>query len=416
MKAYIETYGCALNTTDTNMLKGILMKNNVKLVNTPSKADFIFINTCAVKLRTERRMLSRIKELDKLTATLVVCGCLPKINWKELRKTTNAIAVGTNSLHCIPLILNGAKQDFLSVTHHNKLNLPSNLTGLVVPIPICEGCLGACAFCGTRHARGSLTSYPMSSIKKTLEYAVSQGAKEIQITAQDCGVYGFDKGTTLTKLLKYLLKVDGDYKLRIGMSSPDAIYMQLPELFDVFEDDRIYKFLHIPVQSGSDKILKLMLRKHSTKEFIECSKEFKNRFRFAFVSTDIITGFPGETREDFEQTLKLIRTTKPDMVNISKFFPRPNTLACEMKQIPTQITKQRSTELSKICKKIAIANNKQLEGKDFLITVFEHGKRNSFVGRSYNYKHFVLKKAVIGEEYAVKAIKAFSSYLTARTL
>ena len=272
MKAYVETYGCALNNTDTNIINGILLKNNVKLVKTPSKADFIFINTCAVKLRTERRMLFRIKELDKLMATLVVCGCLPKINWKELRKTTNAIAVDTNSLHCIPLILNGAKQDFLSSIHRNKLNLPSSSTGLVVPIPICEGCLGACAFCGTRHARGTLTSYSMSSIKKSLEYAVSQGAKEIQITAQDCGVYGFDKGTTLTKLLKYLLKVDGDYKLRIGMSSPDAIYQQLPELFDVFEDDRLYKFLHIPVQSGSNKILKLMLRKHSTKEFIECSK------------------------------------------------------------------------------------------------------------------------------------------------
>ena len=238
---------------------------------------------------------------------------------------------------------------------------------LVEIVPINEGCLNTCSFCKTKQARGILFSYSIESIKEVVKSAVNRGVKEIYLTSQDTACYGFDIGTNLPELLKELISVKGNYKIRIGMMNPWHLRKIKKELFEVIKNRRIIKFLHIPVQSGSEKVLENMKRMHSVKEFEKIAEEFRKKFpRKKFpdstIATDIIVGYPTEKEEDFEQTLKLIKKVKPEVLNISAFSSRPKTPASKLKQLSSEVIKERTRRLNKLYweyrKKIKIHNPK----------------------------------------------------------
>jgi len=412
MRAFVEGFGCSLNKSDTEQVRGFLIQNNFKLVSKPEKADLLVINTCAVKEQTETRMLRRIKQLNliakKHKSVLVAFGCLPKINGGAISEISEKIVQIGPSLKRLASFLELPLQEFSPLLEEQKTSRVISI------IPICRGCLGNCSYCSVKNARSVLKSYSIQELNKKFKLALKQGTKEFWLTAQDCGCYGFDLDTSLPKLLKTLLKNKGKFRIRIGMVNPGHLKEFLPEYLSLFQDKRLFRFFHLPVQSGSDTILEKMNRKYNRKDFLQDVKRIRSLFPNACIATDAIVGFPGETAKDFQQTVSLLRQAKPDVVNISRFGARPNTLAGKMPgQLHGRVKKQRSRILTSLCREIALRRNKGFLGKTATILLDEKGKGKTIVGRSLDYKPVVVKEGKLGEFAEVLVEGAFSNYLLA---
>lgn len=410
---YLETYGCAFNRSDSEILLGFLKQHNFSF-SPPNKAHCIIINTCAVKEPTEKRMLWRINELNRIAeksgARLIVYGCLPKINSKAIGKISQDIMqMGPNL------------QEIASYFHlppeQNELEIPEERHNKQISIiPICKGCLQNCAYCCTKFARGALKSNSIEAINARFQKAIKR-TKEIWLTAQDTAAYGADIKTNLAELLGLLLQNKGTYRIRIGMMNPQHLIKIYDNFIAQFADPRIYKFLHIPLQSGSDRILKLMGRGYGADDFAELAKQLKRKFPELALSTDIIVGFPSETEKDFRKTVGIIEKIKPDITNISKFGARPGTKAKAMKlQVPGAAIKKRSALLSRICREIALETNREMIGRRAEVLVSGKGSKSGFIGRTENYKPVLLHKNLLGKLVNVKITGAKQNYLECELL
>ncbi|MEK6856497.1 MAG: tRNA (N(6)-L-threonylcarbamoyladenosine(37)-C(2))-methylthiotransferase [Nanoarchaeota archaeon] len=341
MKVYLQTYGCQANMADSEAIAGILKQNNYELTDNEDEAEAIIVNTCSVKNATQNKEIHYIQEKSK-TKKVFVGGCLTKTI--DIRKSAPGVTAvfDTNSILKVPEVLE-TEQDYFSDIKENRISAPilRNEKGISI-IAIGEGCLNSCTFCGTKLARGNLRSYRIGDIKRNMEEAVKEGCKIIYLSSQDNGCYGFDIKTSLPELLDELTTIEGDYKIRVGMMNPWHLTKILPELVNSFNSEKIMKFLHIPVQSGSEKILKHMKRMHTVENYRSAVKEFRKNFPDISIATDVIVGYPLETEEDFQLTYSLIKETKPEVFNISKFSPRPGTKATELKQLSSEIIKERS--------------------------------------------------------------------------
>ncbi len=411
---YLESYGCSLNKSDSEKIMGLLEENNFKCVSL-KKANIIIINTCAVKEQTENKMIKRIKELLKSkpkNSELIVFGCLSIINPFRVKKLAKKIVLIPPSLEELCNFLSLPVKKFSPKIKEKKFN------PLISIIPISRGCVGNCSYCCVKSARGKLKSHSIESIKQKLKENLNK-SKEFWLTAQDTGAFGKDLGLNLPELLKELIKVKGDYKIRIGMMNPQHLKEFYYSFISVFKSKHFYKFLHIPLQSGSNKILKKMNRKYSSQEFIALIKKLKKAFPSITISTDVIVGFPGETEKDFLKTVNVLKKISPNIVNISRFGARPNTKAATLKeQLHGRVKKARSRILTTLCKEIALKENKKLVGKRFEILISEKGKKGSFIGRTFSYKPVAVKskKNLLGKKLKVKITKAFPTYFFAEIL
>lgn len=410
MRIYLETYGCTLNQADSDIIRGILKGAGHKLVK-EQNAEIVIINTCTVKGATENKIISRIREIKK---PLIIAGCLV-VNEQRIRKERkNAVLVWPGALNCLEQALEDAKKGIVNTyrTNEYKDSLPKEFTKPILRIAAQEGCCGNCYFCQTKLARPELRSYNSERIVQLIKEGVEKGAKEIQLTGMDLGAYGLDRKTNLIELLNKIERVDGEFIVRLGMINPQHIKVtenrshlfksvqslnpdlkikrMLPELVRILKGKKFYKFLHIPVQTGSEKVCKEMNRGHTVKDFVEVIKKIRKEIPSITIATDIIVGYPTETKEDFEQTIQLIKRIKPDIVNVSKFTSRAGTKASELKQLRTQEIKERSRRMSEVCKRIATEKNKKFIGKVLEILITEKGK--DFTGRTANYKQVVVKK------------------------
>jgi MiaB/RimO family radical SAM methylthiotransferase len=241
--------------------------------------------------------------------------------------------------------------------------------------------------------------------------AVLNGYREILLTSQDTASYGMDKGSSLPELLKKITSIEGKFRIRVGMMNPATTKRILPELLDAFESDKIYKFLHLPVQSGNDDVLARMRRGYTVDEFLRIVEAFKQRFEDLYLATDIIVGFPGEGREEFEDTCELIEEVKPDKVNLTRFSPMPNTDAARMKQVEGREVKMRSRLLSDICRRIGYERNLRYVGRVEEGLVVEEGLKGGYIVRLPNYKPAILTKADLGEFLQVRITGARPTYL-----
>ncbi len=412
MKAFVEGSGCSLNKSDTEQIRGFLLQNNFELVSKPESADLLLLNACAVKEQTETKMLRRIVQLNSISkkqkSTLVVFGCFPKINPLAISSISKKIVQIGPCLEKLASFLELPEQNFSPDLNEKKT---SNLISI---IPICRGCLGNCAYCAVRNARGKLKSYSIAQLNKKFKQGLEQGCSEFWLTAQDCGCYGFDIGTNIVALLKTLLRNKGNFRIRVGMANPAHLKKFLPEYLALFEHKRLFRFFHLPVQSGSNAVLEKMNRGYKKEDFLLIVKKIRKRFPNASISLDLIVGFPGETEQQFEETLFLVEKVKPDVVNISRFGARPNTLAALMPgQLHGREKKERSRKLTVLCKRILLERNKGFIGSKQLILVDKKGLKGNFVGRNQNYKPIVVKKPVLGSFVSVKVKKVFSNYLEA---
>lgn len=416
-KFYIETFGCSANVADGEIIAGLLKENSIRPVKKPNEADINILVTCTVKTATSHRMLHRIKELSSCNSPLVIAGCMTKTE-RDLIENINPYAslLGPEDIdkivETVRNAIRGRRNIYLNGSSQPKLLFPRIRRNQIIGIiKISSGCLGKCSFCQVKIAKQKLTSYTPQSIKNEVKQAIYEGCKEIWLTSQDNGCYGKDIGYDLIYLTKSLLDIKKDFKIRLGMMNPGHLYKMLEEIIPIIKNKKFFKFLHIPIQSGSNNVLIAMRRNHTLIEFITIAKRFRNVFPLSTLSTDIIVGFPNETDTDFQKTVDLIRKLKPDNVNISKYGARPGTESETMPQLDVKVVNERSKTLHNIVNEIKLLNNQKWINWSGKVLIDEN-VREAVLGRNFAYKPVVIKKTFpIGTTIDLKVIGATSSCL-----
>jgi MiaB-like tRNA modifying enzyme len=414
MNIYLESYGCTANKSDAYLIISLLKKQSHKIVKELENADIIVINTCTVINTTEQKMISRLRKFKRDNKKVIVTGCMASIQ-KDLIKSIipDAKFLHPQFSYFINDIIDNKE---LSIYKKNKTSFNKIYDSNIAPISISEGCKFSCSYCITTIARGELNSYPMNEIIKNVKSAINQNCKEIQLTAQDTSSYGLDKNHSnndLGILLRNLSKLDGDFRIRVGMMNPFTLLQNINSIIKGYNNEKIYKFLHLPIQSGDNDILKKMNRKYKSEDYLKIIKKFRNKYSNISISTDIIVGFPTESDKQFNNSINIIKKLHPDIVNITRYSARPFTKAKKIDgRIDTNIAKNRSKNLSELCKIISFENNKKFLGNKFKILITEKGKNKTFIGRNDNYKPIILKENVkIGSFIDTEITKITPTYL-----
>ena len=409
-KIFVEAYGCSASFADSEMISGLIVNGGHTLAKDSSESDLNIVVTCSVKDSTANKMMHRIKSLK--SKPLVVAGCLPKAEKSTVEKITGkASLLGPNSLgktlQVIDSTLRGIRQVALEDSDLSKVGLPKvRLNPVVGIVEIASGCMSECTFCQTKLSKGDLTSYRIGDIVRQVETEISEGCKEIWLTSTDNGCYGFDINTDLPTLVKAVSEIPQDFMIRVGMMNPMYMPRIKEELIKSYDSDKVYKFLHIPVQSGSDKVLNDMKRGHTVQTVREVIKKAKERFADFTISTDVIVGFPSETKKDFEKTVELINEIRPDMVNLSKYSARPGTEAAEWDQIEASEVKNRSKVIFDLINKISLENNQKWIGWKGKV-LFDEETNEGIKGRNFAYKPVVVKEEIkIGQTRIVEIVDA----------
>ncbi len=423
-KIYLETFGCSFNQASSEIMEGILLENDHEIVDTIETSNIILLNTCVVKTNTEARILHKIKTYTKSfpSKSLLIAGCMPEVISEKLLTMNSGInLLGphfiTNVAKAIHSIAEGKQYLQIGKRNESKLNLPRRAQSPVIgKIQIAQGCLNNCAYCITKHAMGNLYSYPSAEILKEIKSDLETGFREFWLTAQDTGAYGFDSSTSLPALLDQIVHIPFDFRIRIGMMNPSSLKQIYVPLIHSYSNPKIYKFLHVPIQSGNDQILEKMNRTYKISEVHKILTAIRTKIPEISISIDIIVGFPSETDEQFQDTISVVKEIQPDIVNISKFGARPHTVAAQMKPLPTKVVKARSTLISKICHEISRKkNNRYLETSPVQrVLTIASGKSGGTIARTTNYKPVILEgNCKLGAFYDVKLVDASKNHLRA---
>jgi threonylcarbamoyladenosine tRNA methylthiotransferase CDKAL1 len=396
-----------MNQGEGRELAGSLIALGHQAVDTEEEADLVLVNTCAVIDATERKILRSLHALAQQNKHLVITGCMAAVERDVLiHRFPEALIVPIADYGRFAELV---QQNFGSGSEA----LPSSGAGCTGIVPISQGCLGNCTYCITKLARGTLSSYPLEQIVETVQREVEAGAKEIQVTAQDTGCYGLDLGTNLPALLESVCAIPGSFKVRVGMMNPDSLGVVLDETVAAFKKPKVFKFLHLPVQTGSDRLLRAMGRGYDVMEFEAQVAAFRRSLDRLTLSTDIITGFPGETDEDHRASMDLVRRVKPNIVNVTRFSPRPGTVALSMKgQVVSRISKDRSREVAKLRFEVARELNRQMVGQRFRVLATEVGKNGSTICRDDCYVPIVVRMTLpLGRFYDVEVKECAATHL-----
>jgi len=409
-KIFVEAYGCSASFADSEMISGLIQNGGHTLANNSTDSDLNIVVTCSVKDSTANKMMYRINSLK--TKPLIVAGCLPKAEKDTVEKfSENASLLGPNSLgktlQVINSTLKGTKQIALEDSDLSKVGLPKvRLNPAVGIVEIANGCMSECTFCQTKISKGDLNSYRLGDIVRQVQTEINEGCKEVWLTSTDNGCYGFDIGTDLPSLINAVVDIPNEFMIRVGMMNPMYMPRIKEKLIESFDNDKVFKFLHIPVQSGSDKVLHDMKRGHTAGTYREIVNKVKQRFSEFTISTDIIVGFPSETEEDFQKTVSLLDETKPDVVNLSKYSARPGTDAAELKQIDAAEVKRRSKIIFQQISKLSMESNRKWIGWKGKV-LFDETTEEGIKGRNFAYKPvFVDGEIKIGQSYTVEIIDA----------
>ncbi len=385
MKFIVETYGCTMNQGESAELAAHLSSLGHLQVTDENEADAALINTCVVIELTERKILRRLRYLRDQGKQLLIVGCMSSVNPKMLREEfPEALISGTSDYPRFMKVLEGEFQ------RCGEAIAPPKLGQLV--LPIAQGCNGSCSYCITKLARGDLVSYPLKGLVRRVEQALRQGTKEILVTSQDTAAYGMDGEDRLPDLLKALCDLPGDFRLRVGMMNPDNLAEILDGMIEAYQHPKVYRFLHLPVQSGSDRIIHEMGRAYASKEYLEMVRRMRSSLPELTLSTDVITGFPSETESDHRSTVELMERLRPNIINVTRFSRRPGTVADGMKgQVPGWVSKERSRELTRLRFRISSEINASKVGRTYSVLIDEKGKGCSVMARTDDYLPVVIK-------------------------
>ncbi len=422
MKIHIKTFGCTNNISESEVMAGLLSKAKHKIVDKKQSADIILINMCSVKNPSITKALRELRNTrnEYKDKKIILTGCIPREICSKINSLYQDISLmDTNNIQkivrAVDLVNSGKRIEFIGHLQKNKICMPRvRKNKLIGIIPISSGCNSGCAYCSVRLIKGKLFSFPMNEIVGEAKAAIDEGCQELWVTSQDCANYNLENGTLkLVELINKITSLSGDFKIRIGMMNPEHCKQLSKDLIKIYNNDKVYKFLHIPVQAGSDRILKLMNRNYSVNDFKKLVKLFRSKVKDLTLSTDIICGFPTETEEEFKESLDLISEVKPDVLNISRYWKREGTEAAKMKQIHPSTTKERSKQMTELFNKIKLENNKNWIGKTCNVLITDKGnKPNQWKGRNESYKPIVVEgKNLLGKVIKVKIIDAKKDYL-----
>jgi len=393
VKAHVETFGCTMNQGEGLMLQRRLASLGHEIVDSLEQAELVVVNTCAVIQTTENKVIRRLEQLRREGKRLVVAGCMAAVRSERIGASVpEAVIVPIQEYDRFPSI----------ITEHfggGGGGTPTGEPHCSAILPISQGCLGSCTYCITRLARGRLKSRPFEEIVASAELMLDSGVRELLITSQDTAAYGVDLGVRLPPLLSGLCSLEGEYRVRVGMMNPDSLGMILEDYVRSWQDERVYKFVHLPIQSGSDHMITRMGRRYTVPEFEDMVRSFRIVEQDMTLSTDVIVGFPGETEEDHRATVEMLERVRPNIVNITRFSPRPGTPAASFRpKVPGWVVKERSRELTRTRFRIAEELNSSFVGREMRALVVERGKGDTMVARTDCYKPVVLgKEATIGE-------------------
>jgi MiaB-like tRNA modifying enzyme len=406
LKASIRTYGCTLNHADSDIIKSLLLDGGIGLSD-EKESDVVVVNTCTVKSITAQRILYRLGQLEKEKRRIVVTGCMAGANRDLIEKyAPSASIVTTQNIPSIVEAVNatasGARQVMVKRNSEERLDRLTDFGGVIARVPVNDGCLSSCTFCETKFARGPLKSFNEETIIRAIEQSVKAGAKEIQLTSQDMGAYGKDRKTDMVTLLQKIEAIDGDFKVRVGMMNPEHVGSCIEVLAEVLNSPRFYRFIHIPIEAGSNPVLKAMKRGYNLEQVEEYVGHLRDSVKGIGIETDLIVGFPGETEGDFEESLHAIRKLRFEVVNISRFGARPHAEASKMAQLPSDVINERSKRATRVVRAVQRSINERYIGKEVDVLFTEEAK-GSMNGRADSYRQVVVMKgqAKIGERRKV---------------
>ena len=424
MKVFIESYGCTFNQADGQIIAGNLQANDIDIVDNIDEADIVIVNTCYVKLPTEDKMTFRIQKLQKEypDKKIIVGGCMVEIDPEKLDKIGPDVSwIGPHQLNKSASVVNATYcGDVIRETgfsKESKVCVPKvGDESLIHILQICEGCLGACTFCCTRFARGPLNSYPIADIVGEAQRAIENGACEIQLTAQDTAAFGQDSDEKLSDLVKEVANLKGDFRVRVGMMHPKNILNDVDEIIDAMKHPKVYDFIHLPVQSGSDKVLSEMRRGHTVEQYRGIVSKFKKEIPDVTLATDIIVGYPTESDEDFDETVKLLEEIRPSIIHLSKYQHRKGAISSSLPEIPREIMKKRSKFLSQIKERITERENEELLNSVQKVLVIEKGSKGGYIAKTNSYIPVIIDGVELGTFVDVKITEATSTYLKSELL
>ena len=414
MNFYLETYGCAANFGNSQDLKKALIEMGHHPTS-EADANAVIVNTCVVTEKTERKIIRRLGQLQG--TRLVVAGCLPaalpeSLHQIECRRSMGPLkgaqAKEISDLFELPACQKaaGAQPEH---SRPNRLDDHQDCCGIV---NIAEGCNGGCSYCIVRRARGRLISRTPEEVVEAVRKLVGCGIAEVQLTAQDTAAYGLESGTNLPRLLRMVTHIPGNFMVRLGMMNPDSTLCIQEDLIEAMHSPKIYRFLHIPVQSGSNRILESMGRRYRASDFLDIVRDFRADFKDLSINTDVIVGFPGENDDDFHATMDLIAALQPDKVNITRFSRRPGTAAARLHDMPDRIKKNRSRQLTRLWLEIAARRNRSYKRRTLDALVTECGRVGTMKARSANYAGIVIYGAPpLGSVCKVDVVGSNAFYL-----
>lgn len=429
LKYYIETWGCQMNEEDSEKISGILRIKNYEAVSSREEADLVVFNTCCVRENAELKVFGHLGILKKLkekkpSLIIAVCGCM--IQQKGMAEEIGKkfpfvdILIGTHNSYkfseYLNRILGGEKQiiDVWDKEGDIVEDTPvDRLSSIKAFVTIMYGCNNFCTYCIVPYVRGRERSRTPEDIEKEIKDLVSKGYKEVTLLGQNVNSYGkgLEPQITFADLLRRLNKIEGLERIRFMTSHPKDLSDDVIDA--ISECDKLCDHIHLPVQSGSSDILKKMNRHYDKEQYIELVKKIKAKIPNAALSTDIIVGFPGETEENFRDTLELIKEVKYDTVFTFLYSKRKGTPAYEYdNQVPEDVKHERFDRLVATVNDICEELNKEYQGKivDVLVEGVSKNDESKLMGRTTTSKlvNFTGSMDSIGKVVKVKITEARS--------
>jgi tRNA-2-methylthio-N6-dimethylallyladenosine synthase len=402
---YIETYGCQMNMADTEVVQRIMHDAGYTLTNDPTAADAILVNTCAVRDNAEQRIYGRLGDFSRYKkenpGTIVgVLGCMAERLRKDLMESESFVdlVVGPDEYRKLPALVEAALEGEkgiavkLSRVENYDDIVPLRTDGLSAWISIMRGCDKFCTYCVVPFTRGRERSRTLHNIVREVEELSARGFREVTLLGQNVNSYR-DESFDFADLLVRVAQVDRTMRVRFTTSHPQDMSVKLIDA--IASQENICKYIHLPVQSGSDRILDLMNRTYTAAQYLALVKKIKQTIPGVSLSTDIISGFPTETEDDHQMTLDLIREVEYDGAFTFKYSPRENTKAWSMPDdVSEEIKLRRLNDIIELQRSISVQQNSTMIGQHVEVLVEGTSKKSEhdFCGRTDTNKMVIFPK------------------------
>ena len=432
-KIFIKSYGCQMNVYDSNRIKDLFEPKGYSQTSKVEDADLVVLNTCHIREKAAEKVYSDIGRIEKAFSKnkkqdykLVVAGCVAQAEGIEIKNRAPRVdyVVGPQSYQNLPEMINKNKEfisdDFLQNEKFKSLIFKSsNIVSEFISIQ--EGCDKFCSFCVVPYTRGSEFSRPVKEIKDEIKQYIDQGIQEVILLGQNVNAYhgqGNNKDVDLAYLLEAISEFEPIKRIRYMTSHPNDMSDSLINAH--VSNKKLMPFIHLPIQSGSDNILKKMNRRHTRNKYLEIVNKLRSKRPDIAMSSDFIVGFPGETDDDFDKTMSLINKIKFSIAYSFIYSPRPGTPATKIKDNNNLLIKKaRLLALQTLLKKQQDDYNKLFVGKKLNVLIEKKGRNsNQFVGRSiYNQSVFMnSNKNIIGSIVKTKIINSTNFALSAEVI